>query len=158
MVEERASRNHDLLAWDRDHLWHPYSSATSPSLVHEVVSAEGVRLRLRRDGREVEVVDAMSSWWCAIHGYAVPELDAAVRDQVGRMSHVMFGGLTHEPAVELGRRLVELSGLPHVFLADSGFGVGRGGDEDGVAGAGGHRQDAASSRSAAGTTATRSRR
>ncbi len=120
MAEQRASRDHDLLAWDREHLWHPYSSATSPSLVHEVVSAEGVRLRLRRDGREVEVVDAMSSWWCAIHGYAVPELDAAVRDQVGRMSHVMFGGLTHEPAVELGRRLVELSGLPHVFLADSG--------------------------------------
>jgi adenosylmethionine-8-amino-7-oxononanoate aminotransferase len=123
VVEERAqraSRNQDLLAWDRAHLWHPYSSATSPLLVHEVTSASGVRLRLRRDGREVEVVDAMSSWWCAIHGYAVPELDAAVRDQVGAMSHVMFGGLTHEPAVELGRRLVELSGLPHVFLADSG--------------------------------------
>jgi adenosylmethionine-8-amino-7-oxononanoate aminotransferase len=110
----------ELLDWDRAHLWHPYSSATSPTLVHEVVSASGVRLKLRRDGREVEVVDAMSSWWCAIHGYAVPELDAAVRDQVGRMSHVMFGGLTHEPAVELGRKLVELSGLPHVFLADSG--------------------------------------
>jgi adenosylmethionine-8-amino-7-oxononanoate aminotransferase len=110
----------ELLDWDRDHLWHPYSSAASPTLVHEVVSASGVRLTLRRDGREVEVVDAMSSWWCAIHGYAVPELDAAVRDQLGRMSHVMFGGLTHEPAVELGRRLVELSGLPHVFLADSG--------------------------------------
>jgi adenosylmethionine-8-amino-7-oxononanoate aminotransferase len=110
----------DLLSWDGDHLWHPYSSATSPTLVHEVVSAAGVRLNLRRDGRQVEVVDAMSSWWCAIHGYAVPELDAAVRDQLGRMSHVMFGGLTHEPAVELGRRLVELSGLPHVFLADSG--------------------------------------
>jgi len=110
----------DLLAWDRAHLWHPYSSASSPAVVHEVVSASGVRLRLRRDGAEVEVVDAMASWWCAIHGYAVPELDAAARDQLGRMSHVMFGGLTHEPAVELGRRLVELSGLPHVFLADSG--------------------------------------
>jgi adenosylmethionine-8-amino-7-oxononanoate aminotransferase len=84
------------------------------------VSASGVRLRLRLDGREVEVVDAMSSWWAAIHGYAVPELDGAARDQLGRMSHVMFGGLTHQPAVELGRRLVELSGLPHVFLADSG--------------------------------------
>ena len=123
MVEERAlraSRSHELLSWDRAHLWHPYSSVTSPGPVHEVVSASGVRLRLRVDGRELEVVDAMSSWWCAIHGYAVPELDAAVHDQLGRMSHVMFGGLTHEPAVELGRRLVELSGLPHVFLADSG--------------------------------------
>ncbi len=120
MVEGRASRHDGLLDWDREHLWHPYSSATSPSLVHEVTSASGVRLTLRREGREVEVIDAMSSWWCAIHGYAVPQLDAAVRDQLGRMSHVMFGGLTHEPAVELGRRLVELSGLPHVFLADSG--------------------------------------
>ena len=103
------------------HLWHPYSSATSPSPVHEVESASGVRLQAAARRLDlVEVVDAMSSWWCAIHGYAVPELDAAVRDQLGRMSHVMFGGLTHEPAVELGRRLVELSGLPHVFLADSG--------------------------------------
>jgi adenosylmethionine-8-amino-7-oxononanoate aminotransferase len=110
----------DLLDWDREHLWHPYSSATSASLVHEVESASGVRLRLRRDGDLVEAIDGMSSWWCAIHGYAVPELDAAVHDQLGRMSHVMFGGLTHEPGVELGRRLVGLSGLPHVFLADSG--------------------------------------
>ncbi len=109
-----------LLDWDRDHLWHPYSSASSPAAAHEVVSASGVRLRMRRGGHEVEVIDAMSSWWCAIHGYAVPELDAAVHDQLGRMSHVMFGGLTHQPAVDLGRRLVELSGLPHVFLADSG--------------------------------------
>jgi adenosylmethionine-8-amino-7-oxononanoate aminotransferase len=112
----------DLLDFDREHLWHPYSSMTSPGTVYPVESAEGVRLRLTTDGGPLEVVDAMSSWWCAIHGYAVPELDAAVRDQIGRMSHVMFGGLTHEPAVELGRRLVELApaGLDKVFFADSG--------------------------------------
>jgi adenosylmethionine-8-amino-7-oxononanoate aminotransferase len=95
---------------------------TAPSPVLPVRSARGVRLRVDRDGTEVEVVDAMSSWWCAIHGYAVPELDAAVRDQLGSMSHVMFGGLTHEPAVRLGRRLVDLApeGLDKVFFADSG--------------------------------------
>ncbi|MEO5651628.1 MAG: adenosylmethionine--8-amino-7-oxononanoate transaminase, partial [Marmoricola sp.] len=109
-----------LLAFDREHLWHPYSSLTRPSPVLEVESASGVRLRLRRDGTSVEVIDAMSSWWCAVNGYAVPELDAAATEQLGRMSHVMFGGLTHEPAVELGRRLVDLVGLPHAFLADSG--------------------------------------
>ena len=82
-------------------------------------SAEGVRLRLA-DGREL--VDGMSSWWAAIHGYRHPVLDAAVTDQLGRMSHVMFGGLTHEPAVRLAKTLVELTpdGLEHVFLADSG--------------------------------------
>ncbi|RNL65820.1 adenosylmethionine--8-amino-7-oxononanoate transaminase [Nocardioides marmoriginsengisoli] len=112
----------EQLAFDREHLWHPYSSMTAPTRVYPVDSAAGVRLRLQRDGRPVEVVDAMSSWWAAQHGYAVPELDAAVRDQLGRMSHVMFGGLTHEPAVELGRRLVDLApaGLDKVFLADSG--------------------------------------
>jgi adenosylmethionine-8-amino-7-oxononanoate aminotransferase len=110
----------DVLAWDREHLWHPYSSMSTASPVHEVESASGVRLRIRRDGSLVEVVDAMSSWWCAVNGYAVPELDAAAADQLTRMSHVMFGGLTHRPAVELGRRLVELVGLEHVFLADSG--------------------------------------
>lgn len=112
----------DLLAFDREHLWHPYSSITAPGPVYPVESAAGVRLRLNRDGRSGEVIDAMSSWWAAIHGYAVPELDAAVTDQIGRMSHVMFGGLTHEPAVELGRRLVGLApeGLDKVFFADSG--------------------------------------
>ena len=81
-----------------------------------VDGAEGVRLRLA-DGREL--VDGMSSWWAAIHGYRHPVLDAAVTDQLGRMSHVMFGGLTHEPAVRLARTLVELTpdGLEHVFLA-----------------------------------------
>jgi adenosylmethionine-8-amino-7-oxononanoate aminotransferase len=89
---------------------------TDPLLVH---SAAGVRLRLV-DG--AQLVDGMSSWWAAIHGYAHPVLDAAVRDQLGRMSHVMFGGLTHEPAIRLARRLVEITPEPlqHVFFADSG--------------------------------------
>ncbi len=112
-----------LLAFDRAHLWHPYSSALSPQDPHLVESASGVRLTIRdRHGRRREVIDAMSSWWCAVHGYAVPELDQAARGQLDRMSHVMFGGLTHEPAVRLGRRLVDLApwGLDYVFLADSG--------------------------------------
>ncbi|HJZ01086.1 MAG TPA: aminotransferase class III-fold pyridoxal phosphate-dependent enzyme, partial [Streptosporangiaceae bacterium] len=111
-----------LLDFDRDHLWHPYSSMTRPGRPYLVESASGTRLRLRVDGEPRDVVDAMASWWCAIHGYAVPELDAAARAQLGRMSHVMFGGLTHAPAVELGRRLVNLAppALAKVFLADSG--------------------------------------
>ena len=111
-----------MLDFDRDHLWHPYSSMTRPGAPYLVESASGTRLRLRVDGEPREVVDAMASWWCAIHGYAVPELDAAARAQLGRMSHVMFGGLTHEPAIELGRRLVDLAPAPltKVFLADSG--------------------------------------
>lgn len=111
-----------MLDFDRDHLWHPYSSMTRPGGPYLVESASGTRLRLRVDGELREVVDAMASWWCAVHGYAVPELDAAARAQLGQMSHVMFGGLTHEPAIELGRRLVELApgGLDKVFLADSG--------------------------------------
>jgi adenosylmethionine-8-amino-7-oxononanoate aminotransferase len=84
-----------------------------------IVSAEGVRLRLA-DGREL--IDGMSSWWCAVHGYRHPALDAAVHAQLGRMAHVMFGGLTHEPAVRLAERLVEMApaGLERVFFADSG--------------------------------------
>jgi adenosylmethionine---8-amino-7-oxononanoate aminotransferase len=84
-----------------------------------VVSAEGVRLRLA-DGREL--IDGMSSWWCAIHGYRHPRLDAAAIDQLERMAHAMFGGLTHEPAIRLAERLVEIAppGLEHVFFADSG--------------------------------------
>ncbi|MBT9255460.1 adenosylmethionine--8-amino-7-oxononanoate transaminase [Phycicoccus sp. MAQZ13P-2] len=112
-----------LRAFDRAHVWHPYSSALTPTDPYVVESAEGVRLRLRDAAGDVhEVVDAMSSWWCAVHGYRVPELDAAVTEQLGRMAHVMFGGLTHEPAVELSRRLLALApaGLEHVFLADSG--------------------------------------
>ena len=108
-----------LLAFDRGHVWHPYTSMTDPTPVRLVESASGVRLRL---GDGTELVDGMSSWWAAIHGYAVPELDEAVRRQLGDMAHVMFGGLTHAPALRLAERLVSISpdGLEHVFLADSG--------------------------------------
>ena len=109
----------DLLALDREHVWHPYASLPAAQPPLPVVSAEGVRLRLA-DGREL--IDGMSSWWCAIHGYRHPALDAAVREQLGRMAHVMFGGLTHEPAVRLAERLVNIApeGLERVFFADSG--------------------------------------
>ncbi|MFI7577052.1 adenosylmethionine--8-amino-7-oxononanoate transaminase [Micromonospora sp. NPDC049497] len=109
----------EVLAGDRAHVWHPYAALPPASPPYVVDGAQGVRLRLG-DGREL--VDGMSSWWAAIHGYRHPVLDAAVTDQLGRMSHVMFGGLTHAPAVTLARTLVELApdGLEHVFLADSG--------------------------------------
>jgi adenosylmethionine-8-amino-7-oxononanoate aminotransferase len=108
-----------LLALDRERVWHPYGALPAPLAPLPVVSAEGVRLRLA-DGREL--IDGMASWWCAIHGYRHPALDAAVRGQLERMAHVMFGGLTHEPAVRLAGRLCELApdGLERVFLADSG--------------------------------------
>jgi adenosylmethionine---8-amino-7-oxononanoate aminotransferase len=115
----RSGAEFGVREFDREHLWHPYTSMLDPLPTRPVVAAEGVRLLLD-DGREV--VDAMSSWWCAIHGYRHPELDAAVRDQLDRMAHVMFGGLTHAPAVELARRLIDLTpdGLSRVFFADSG--------------------------------------
>ncbi len=109
----------DLVECDRRHVWHPYGPMPGRMEPLVVESAAGVRLRLA-DGREL--VDGMSSWWAAIHGYRHPVLDAAARDQLGRMSHVMFGGLTHEPAVRLCSRLVAIAptGLEHVFLCDSG--------------------------------------
>jgi adenosylmethionine-8-amino-7-oxononanoate aminotransferase len=107
----------ELLRLDRAHVWHPYAPMPGVREPYLVESASGVRLRLA-DGREL--IDGMSSWWAAIHGYRHPVLDEAVRDQIGRMSHVMFGGLTHEPAVRLATTLVELTGQDHVFLCDSG--------------------------------------
>ncbi len=109
----------ELVSLDRAHVWHPYGPMPGRNDPYVVVGAEGVRLALA-DGREL--VDGMSSWWAAIHGYRHPVLDAALVEQSRRMSHVMFGGLTHAPAVELATTLVELSpdGLEHVFLCDSG--------------------------------------
>jgi adenosylmethionine-8-amino-7-oxononanoate aminotransferase len=108
-----------LLAYDREHLWHPYGALPGSLAPLPVVSAQGVRLKLA-DGREL--IDGMSSWWSAIHGYRHPALDGAVAEQLERMAHVMFGGLTHEPAIRLGERLLELApaGLGAVFFADSG--------------------------------------
>ena len=107
------------LEFDRRHIWHPYASMRNPVPAYPVASARGVRLKLA-DGREL--IDGMSSWWSVIHGYNHPALNRAAREQLARMPHVMFGGLTHEPAIRLARRLVEISpgDLDRVFFADSG--------------------------------------
>ncbi|GAA1584493.1 adenosylmethionine--8-amino-7-oxononanoate transaminase [Kribbella karoonensis] len=108
---------------DAELLWHPYSSLSAPSPVRLVRGASGVRLRLDDGaGGSVEAIDAMASWWCMIHGYRNPVLDAALKAQVDEFSHVMFGGLTHEPAIRLAERLVEITPDPlrHVFFCDSG--------------------------------------
>ena len=109
----------DDLAFDRRHIWHPYTSMTSPLPVYPVVSAHGCELSLA--GGE-QLVDGMSSWWAAIHGYNHPRLNAAMKAQIDQMSHVMFGGITHPSAVALCRQLVAMTpeSLECVFLADSG--------------------------------------
>ncbi|MBU9847834.1 adenosylmethionine--8-amino-7-oxononanoate transaminase [Rahnella ecdela] len=107
------------IEFDQRHIWHPYTSMTKPLPAYAVESASGVMLQLA-DGRQL--VDGMSSWWAAIHGYNHPQLNHAAVEQIGKMSHVMFGGITHPSAVALSRRLVEMTpaGLECVFLADSG--------------------------------------
>lgn len=109
----------DDLAFDRQHIWHPYTSMTSPLPVYPVVAAQGCELELASGER---LIDGMSSWWAAIHGYNHPRLNAAMQGQIAQMSHVMFGGITHPAAVALCRRLVAMTPPPLecVFLADSG--------------------------------------
>ena len=105
--------------FDSQHIWHPYTSLTKPLPVYPMKRAEGVYLELE-DGRRL--IDGMSSWWACIHGYNVPELNNAIQRQLQDMAHVMFGGITHQPAIDLCHKLVELTpdGLDRVFLADSG--------------------------------------
>ncbi|HHF3083828.1 TPA: adenosylmethionine--8-amino-7-oxononanoate transaminase [Vibrio diabolicus] len=107
------------LAFDRQHIWHPYTSTLTPLTCYPVESASGVHIKLE-DG--TELVDGMSSWWSTIHGYNHPHLNQAAHQQIDQVSHVMFGGITHQPAINLCKKLLSLapSNLEHVFLADSG--------------------------------------
>ncbi|KOF47198.1 adenosylmethionine-8-amino-7-oxononanoate aminotransferase [Vibrio parahaemolyticus] len=107
------------LAFDRQHIWHPYTSTLTPLTCYPVASANGVYIKLE-DG--TELVDGMSSWWSTIHGYNHPHLNQAAHQQIDQVSHVMFGGITHQPAISLCKKLLSLApnNLEHVFLADSG--------------------------------------
>ncbi|TFJ95352.1 aspartate carbamoyltransferase catalytic subunit [Platysternon megacephalum] len=111
-----------LIALDRAHVWHPYASTTAPGPLYRVVAAQRSTLTLTDGTTTSDVVDAMSSWWCMIHGYKNPTLDAAAHAQIDDFAHVMFGGLTHEPAIHLAQDLIDLTPEPlnRVFLADSG--------------------------------------
>ena len=113
----------EISAIDAAHVWHPYSTIGAEALPPVVaVGAKGAWLTLIDDGRRIDVLDAMASWWTAIHGHGHPVLDAAITGQLATMNHVMFGGLTHEPAARLAQLLVQITpvGLDTVFFSDSG--------------------------------------
>ncbi len=109
----------DLLEFDKEHIWHPYSKLPSNIASYQVLSAHGVYLMLRSGAR---VIDGMSSWWAAIHGYNHPKLNRALTYQLGKMAHVMFGGLTHKSAIILAKKLIDITpkSLSRIFFSDSG--------------------------------------